>query len=44
MGTVYLAYDVRLSNDCAVKEMVPSFLEEEEKKLFMELFKQEAIC
>ncbi len=42
MGTVYLAYDGRLSNDCAVKEMVPSFLEEEEKKQFMELFKQEA--
>ena len=42
MGTIYIAWDSRLSHDRAVKEMNPSFLEEEEKEQFMDLFKQEA--
>jgi len=42
MGKIYLAHDSRLSDDRAIKEMNPSFLEEEEKDDFLELFKQEA--
>ena len=42
MGTIYLAGDSRFSQDRAIKEMNPSFLEENEKEQFMELFKQEA--
>jgi len=42
MGTIYLAWDSRLSQKRAIKEMNPSFLEEEDKEGFTQLFKQEA--